>query len=126
VRVKLGSNERAQRDTGMALSLLLILIGLYSKQNLFFAVAALLLLITMTIPKLLKYPSLFWFGLSEVMGKVVSKLLLTAVFFLVISPIAIVMRVLGKDQLNLRNHNRSSAFSERAHEFEANDLKNPF
>jgi hypothetical protein len=115
------------RDAGMAYAFLAILVGLFAEVRVSFTIAGLILLITMSFPKALKYPSLFWFKFSEVLGGITSRILLSAIFFLIVSPIALVMRVFGKDQLQLRSHKQAnSAFKDRSGVVEAQDLKDPF
>ena len=53
-------------------------------------------------PKLLKYVYLGWMSASIVLGFVVSHIILSVFFFLVVSPLALAGRVAGKDFLNLK------------------------
>ena len=48
-----------------------------------------------------------WMGLAFVMGNIVSRVLVTVFYFGVITPYACVMRVIGRDRLQLRNNNDS-------------------
>jgi hypothetical protein len=53
-------------------------------------------------PRLLKYIYLVWMTLAMVMGFVVSHVILTLFFFLVITPIGFAARLAGKDFLSLK------------------------
>ena len=53
-------------------------------------------------PRLLKYIYVIWMTLAMVMGFVVSHVILTMFFFLVITPIGLVARLAGKDFLSLK------------------------
>ena len=49
-----------------------------------------------------------WFKFGILLGKIVSPLIMGIIFFLVVTPIGLIMRLLGKDVLNLKyNKNRS-------------------
>ena len=67
-----------------------------------------------------------WFKLSEVMGYVMSRILLTAIFFLFLYPISLLYRLFNDDNLNLKKGNRSSYFTDRNHQYEPRDLENPW
>lgn len=64
---------------------------------LLFTAAALL------VPGLLAPVEWFWMKLAAVMGFLVTNVLLTVFFLLVITPAALLMRVLGKDPLKVRS-----------------------
>ncbi|NTV13183.1 MAG: hypothetical protein HGA96_04530 [Desulfobulbaceae bacterium] len=55
-------------------------------------------------------------------------LLFAAIFFLLITPIGLIRRLMGYDPMQVKpaNKSRVSAFSERNHEFTPLDLEKPF
>ena len=69
------------RDTGMAVVLILLIIGIFTQNLNYVKIALLALILTMTIPIIYKYIAIIWFGLSHLLGTFVSKILLTVVFF---------------------------------------------
>ena len=49
-----------------------------------------------------------WFKFGIYLGKIVSPLIMGIIFFFVVTPIGLIMRILGKDVLNLKyNKNQS-------------------
>jgi hypothetical protein len=69
----------------------------------FFLIAgALLILPGLIAPRGLKHIYIVWMSLAIVLGFVMSGLLLTLFFFLVITPIGLVARCLGNDFLNVK------------------------
>ena len=62
------------------------------------------------VPKILEPIYIIWMALAFVLGFVVSSVLLTAFFFLVITPIGLVARLLGKDFLRLKLDPRASSY----------------
>lgn len=51
-------------------------------------------------PKLLRGPNYLWFRLGLLLHKIVNPLVLGALFLMVVTPMAIAMRLLGKKLLN--------------------------
>ena len=62
----------------------------------------LLIILGAIAPRTLKYIYLGWMGLALVLGFVVSHVILTVFFFLVITPIGLIARLAGKDFLRLK------------------------
>lgn len=67
-----------------------------------------------------------WLKLGEMMGAVMSKVILSAVFFVFLFPIALLSRVFNKgvDSLQLSKGNKTSYYFIRNHKYESKDLKN--
>lgn len=66
-----------------------------------------------------------WYKLAELLGYINSRILLSAIFFLILFPVALLARLgRGKNLLGLKNNADGSAFTERNHKYEAKDLKN--
>lgn len=59
-------------------------------------------LVTLVAPSLFTWPNRLWTKLGLLMSKVVSPLVMGALYYLVITPIGILMRLSGKDLLSLK------------------------
>ena len=116
------------RDTGLALVLLILIAQLATGRRGLTTAAVVTLVITMTIPLLFRPLSVVWFGFSHVLGTVMSKVLLTAVFYLIVTPVGVVRRLLGHDSLRLRAFKaaETSVMHERHHVFAPDDLDKPY
>lgn len=53
-----------------------------------------------------------WFGVS--LGKIMNPIIMGFLFFLIISPIAIISRLCGRDELQLKTVTRASYWNDRA------------
>ena len=53
-----------------------------------------------------------WFKFGLFLGKIISPLIMGVIFFLVVTPIGLIMRVFKKDLLNLKFNNNSSYWIE--------------
>lgn len=79
----------------------------------FFALSALLAGITLFAPVFLTPFNKAWYQLGLLMGKVVSPLVLGAIFFVVITPVAFVIKLAGRDALRMRKQNVDSYWIDR-------------
>lgn len=70
--------------------------------------------------------SLIWEKIGHVLGTINGKILLSIVFFLVLTPIALLMRIFGSSQMLLKKGDSKSYYTERNHLYEAKDMKNVF
>jgi uncharacterized membrane protein YgdD (TMEM256/DUF423 family) len=84
--------------------------------------------VNMTLPQVYKPIAVFWLGLSDLLGSVVSRILLSIVFFGVVTPIGIFRRLLGRDSLKLRafKASKESVMLERNHTFVGRDIETPY
>ena len=86
------------------------------------------LLISLVFP-LVFYPLTYiWFGLAKVLGFVSSQILLTLLFFFLITPVGLFRQWIGKDNLQLKKFKkeRNSVLVSRGEEVLPEHLKNPF
>ena len=72
------------------------------------AIAAPLLLLGAFAPRTLRLPYRFWMGIGAVLGWVNARILLGVVYFLIVTPMGLAMRMLGKDPMR-RSFDRESA-----------------
>ena len=120
--------KKEASDTGMAMTLICLLLGFYTKSNQFFIAATAALVIDMAFP-MFYYPfAILWLGLTNLLGMVVSRVLLSVVYIVILLPMGLVRRAMGKDALNLTGFKKDahSVMIVRDHEFVAKDITNPF
>lgn len=117
-----------QRDSCLALTLLFLLCLLFTQKEIFLYLAIAGLLFGMIWPASMKPFGWAWFGLAQALGKVTSSILLVIVWFVLVLPVGLFRRLLGKDVLHLRKWRKSdqSAFIERDHEYACADLEKPY
>ena len=124
----LSSTPEQAKDTGMAMVLICLLLGYFGKFPKFLPLSIALLLLTMAWPKAFKPLAGLWFGLSHLMGQVVSKIVLSLAFFLIVTPIGVIRRWMGADSLQLKKWKAGSAsvFVERQGAIQDKDLLEPY
>ncbi len=115
-------------DTGMAMVLLVLIAYAYTKRAKLVPFAMALLVLDMVAPKAYRPVAVVWLGLSEVLGRVMSTVVMTVVFFFFVTPIGIIRRLVGKDSLKLRGFKASdgSVMLQRNHTFVPGDLETPY
>lgn len=62
-------------------------------------VGIVLLVFGLVYPPLLKYPSAAWWRFSRALGYVNARVLLSIIFFLILTPLGLLWRITGKDPL---------------------------
>lgn len=68
-------------------------------------IGAVLLILGLTRPMLLKYPSAAWWAMAGVLGYVNARVILTVAFLLVLTPIGVIWRLIGRDPLTRKRAN---------------------
>jgi hypothetical protein len=116
------------RDTGMAMVLLLLLIYLKTRREGWLYSAMVLHIVNMIVPRIFAPVAVLWLGLSHILGTVMSKVLLSILFFAVVTPIGRLRRMFGKDSLKLREFKAGteSVMLVRNHLFVAQDIEKPY
>ena len=91
-------------------------------------VALAFVLVGFVAPKILRPLNWLWFQLGQLLGKIVSPIVLGAIFFLLLTPVSLVTRLFGRDELCLkRKASQTSYWLDRAPPGPAPDsFKNQF
>ena len=74
----------------------------------------LLLVTTLFVPKLLTPLNLLWYRFGLVLGKAFSPIVLGVIFFAVITPLSLVMRLFGRDELKIKKRVVESYWVDRS------------
>ena len=125
-KVKIGSN----RSFGIVFFIFFLIIGTYP---IFFQgelriwsliVSIIFLLLGIINSRFLTPLNLLWFKFGMLLGRVVSPIVMGLVFFLVVTPTGLIMRILNKDLLRLKKKNIKTYWIERTSI--KSDMKNQF
>ena len=108
--IKISSN----RSFGIVFFIVFLLIALYplsysGEIRVWLAIISLIFLVLGLLnSKILTPLNKLWFKFGIFLSKIISPLIMGIIFFLVVTPIGFIMRLFGKDVLNLKyNKNRS-------------------
>ncbi|RPG57298.1 MAG: hypothetical protein CBD95_003435 [Flavobacteriales bacterium TMED235] len=111
-KIKLPSN----RNFGIVFSIVFLIISLWPllSQNEIkiwsLVLSGIFLILGIINSKLLFPLNKIWFRFGILLGNIIAPLVMGLVFFLVVTPTGIIMRVLGKDLLNLKKNNKIKTY----------------
>ncbi len=100
------TDSKTLRKFGFVLTGFLAIIGgfsLWKSGNLYpylFSAAGVVLSVSLVLPKALNIIYYPWMVMATIIGWVMTRLILTVVFFGALTPISLLMQILGKDLLN--------------------------
>ena len=113
--VKISSN----RSFGIVFFVVFLLIALYPLAHegeiriWSLIISIIFLILGLLNSKILAPLNKIWFKFGLLLGKIVSPLIMGIIFFLVVTPIGFIMRLLGKDVLNLKYNKNKSYWIEK-------------
>ena len=111
--IKVGSNK----SFGIVFFVVFLFISIYPLINnedirLWSLIISLIFLVLGILNSNLLLPlNKLWFKLGILLGKIISPIIMGVIFFLVVTPIGLLMRLLGKDVLNLKFRDYQSYWS---------------
>jgi hypothetical protein len=98
-----------ERSFGVSVGGFLILVagflwwrGRIANAEILAGIGIVLVVLGLTAPRLLKYPSAVWWKFAMILGYVNARIILTIAFVLVLTPISIIWRLIGRDPLALK------------------------
>jgi hypothetical protein len=77
-------------------------------------IAIILTLVTILKPEIITPLTRIWFALSNKMAGVINPITLGVFFFLIITPIGLVSKIFGRDEMRLKRKNKKSYWIEKA------------
>ena len=113
--LKIGSNK----SFGIVFFIVFLIIALYPLVNdeelrIWSLIISLFFLILGSInSKILTPLNKIWFKFGILLGRIVSPVIMGVIFFFVVTPIALIMRIIGKDLLNLKFNKDKSYWIEK-------------
>ena len=115
-------------EFGMVAIMVTTLLAIYFKQNNYMIVVFVLCLLNLIVP-IVFYPfAVFWFGLAIILSAISSRIILTIIFFGVVTPIAFIRKMLGRDDMKMKlfKKDKLSAMKSRDHWYIADDFLHTF
>ena len=112
----INSQKKELVKFGITIGIILILIAILlflngnTSYSLLFMFGVILILLGITIPKLLKPLYLIWMAFANLLGWIMTRVILTVLFFLILSPIALIARLFRNDFLNLKNNESITSY----------------
>ena len=124
--VKISSN----RSFGIVFGILFLILSLYpllndDNLNLIFLIFSIIFFVLGLInSKILSPLNFAWFKLGIILGKIVSPIIMSLIFFIIVTPIGLLMKLLKKDVLDLNFNNEKTYWKKKTDS--KNSMKNQF
>ena len=109
-KIKIGSN----RNFGIVFFIVFLIIAFWPLLNSneinywSLAISITFLILGLANSKILTPLNKIWFKFGILLGNVVGPIVMGIIFFLIVTPTSIIMKILGKDLLNLKKNNNNS------------------
>ena len=123
-------NEENNRSFGILFFIVFLLIAIWPVINSepiriwSIIISTIFLILGITNSKILTPLKRGWIKLGEILGKVVAPIIMGFIYFIIITPIGILMRLFGKDLLNIKFNKNKSYWIKR--EKNINTMKRQF
>ena len=117
------NNKARSLETLLVLTGALIIIYWISPKKIYLLVALTFILIGVVSPFLSAKISWVWLKFAELIGSVMSKVILSVVYFIFLVPIALIYRLTQKNPLFLKRQ-KDSYYKERNKQYSAKDIEN--
>jgi len=104
-----------ERGFGIVLGIAALLLWLYRYWRYGFsfwplAVAAVLIILALLAPRALYWPNRAWFQFGNLLNKLTTPFVMGVIFFLVLTPIALIRRAMGSDDLRLKSDPKATSY----------------
>ena len=125
-KIKIGSN----RNFGIVFFIVFLIIAIWPLLNSneinywSLAISITFLILGLANSKILTPLNKIWFKFGILLGNVIAPIVMGIIFFLIVTPTSIIMKILGKDLLNLKKNNNNSYWIEKSNQ--NNKMKNQY
>ena len=93
----------------------------------FFSLCCVFAIVSFTFPKLLSPLNLLWMKFGILLGKIINPIIFGIVFFFMITPIGLIRKLIGVDELKIKeNHNQISFWVKRESKIKNDSFYNQF
>ena len=113
--IKIGTN----RSFGIVFSIVFLIIAIWPIKNgneityWLLIVSVFFLLLGLLNSKILTPLNKIWFKFGMFLGSIISPIVMGIIFFIVVTPIGFIMKIFGKDLLNINYNNNNSYWIEK-------------
>ena len=88
---------------------------------LFLSISAVFLILTILKSKILDFLNNYWIKLGELLGRVVAPIIMFLVFFVIVTPLSLLTKLLKKDLLNMRFNDSKTYWTNKVKKIDSMD-----
>jgi hypothetical protein len=119
-------SNSSNKESVLAITLLLLLLFLYSRNLNFIYASSLFIIICLLYTPAADLSDWIWKKITHILGLISSSIILTVLFFLIVLPMGLVLKLANKSPLLLNVGEKRSTFILRNKLFTNKDLQNPY
>ena len=118
--------KKQNTEFGIVVSIVILAIALRFNIDLY-VFALIVLLVSLLFPLLFTPFAWIWFAFARLLERILSKVVLCLIFFLIVIPVGLIRRVFGKDGLHIRHaRDKQSLFENQTHKYSPEELDKQF
>ena len=108
--------QNSNKSFGLLFFIVFLIIGLWPLKNgdslniYFIAISITFLILGLINSKLLSPLNKIWIKLGEVLGIIISPIVMFLVYFIVLTPVSLIVRLFGKDLLGLKFFKKNESY----------------
>ena len=88
---------------------------------LFLSISAVFLILSILKAKILDFLNNYWIKLGELLGRVVAPIIMFLVFFVIVTPLSLLTKLLKKDLLNMRFNDSKTYWTNKVKKIDSMD-----
>ena len=108
--------QNSNKSFGLLFSIVFLIIGMWPLKNgdslniYFIAISSTFLILGLINSKLLSPLNKIWIKLGEILGIIISPIVMFLVYFIVLTPVSLIVRLFGKDLLGLKFFKKNDTY----------------
>ena len=109
----------SNRSFGLLFFIVFLIIGLWPLKNglelnyIFIGISIIFLILGLMNSKKLTPLNKIWVKFGELLGRIIAPIVMALIYFFILTPISLTMRIFGKDFLNLKSSEENSYWIKR-------------
>ena len=109
----------SNRSFGLLFFIVFLIIGLWPLKNdlelnyIFIGISIIFLILGLMNSKILTPFNKIWVKFGELLGRIIAPIVMAIIYFLILTPISLILRIFGKDLLNLKFSKEKSYWAKR-------------
>ena len=109
----------SNRSFGLLFFIVFFIIGLWPLKNdlelnyIFIGISIIFLILGLMNSKILTPFNKIWVKFGELLGRIIAPIVMAIIYFFILTPISLILRIFGKDLLNLKFSKEKSYWAKR-------------
>ena len=109
-------SQSSNRSFGLLFFVVFLILGLWPLKNsldlnlYLISISAVFLILGVTNSKILSPLNKLWIKFGEILGMIIAPLVMALVYFIVLTPVSLIVRIFGKDLLGLKFSKKKESY----------------